>query len=346
MHQVGADGAARLLPPLLLIALEDCMAVYLGIDVAKDTLVVALLGPATPRTKTFPNTPAGHQALLEWLAKQHVQDIQVCLEATGTYGEAIALALYEAGYRVSVVNPARIAAYARSRLARNKTDAADAHLIAQFAQGEQLPAWAPPEPTVRLLRGLVRQLDSLQEQRQAELNRRDAGGLPDVVRELIEAHCAFLDQQIAAVLKQIEAHLDEHPELRQQHDLLTSIPGVGSRTAVRILAEAGDLRQFADARSLAAYAGLTPWQYTSGTSVQGRTRLSRVGNAALRRALYMPAIVAKRHNPVVRAFCERLLARGFAPKAVVGAAMRKLLHIAYGVIKHQRAFDPALAGMS
>lgn len=153
------------------------MAAYLGIDVAKDTLVVALLGPATPRTKTFPNIPAGHQALLEWLAKQHVQDIQAGLEATGTYGEAIALALYEAGYRVSVVNPVRIAAYARSHLARNKTDAADARLNAQFAQSEQLPAWAPPEPTVRLLRGLVRQLDSLQEPRQAELNRRDAGGL-------------------------------------------------------------------------------------------------------------------------------------------------------------------------
>lgn len=316
------------------------MPAFLGIDVAKDTLVVALLGPRQPRRSSFPNSSAGHQHLLSWLRKQHVADIHACLEATGTYSDDIALALHDAGLLVSVVNPARIAAYAKSRLARNKTDQADALLIAQFAQSEQPPAWQPPAPELRELRALVRHLDSLLAQRQAERNRQAAGGHPQAVADALREHLAFLDRQIAAVQQQIDEHIERHPDLKREHDLLDSIDGIGTRTATRLLAETGGLSRYSDSRALSAYAGLTPRQYRSGTSVARRTRLSKVGNAAVRQALYMPALVARWHNPVLRAFGDRLAAAGLAPKAVIGAVMRKLLVLAYGVVKSGSRFDP------
>lgn len=321
------------------------MPAFLGIDVAKDTLAVALIGPKTPRKTSVANSPAGYARLLDWLAKQHLDAVEICLEATGTYSDDVAQALHDGSYRVYLVNPARIAAYAKSQLSRNKTDAADAVLIARFAQAEaaNLSAYVPPDPALRELRALVRHLDALQQQRQAELNRQAAGGHPPAVTKALQEHITFLDQQISAVVRQLTDHLDGHPELREQHDLLTSIPGIGTVTAVRLLAEAGDLTRFADARAVAAYAGLTPRQYSSGTSVQRRTRLSKIGNASLRRALFFPAIVAKQHNPVLQAFCGRLAERGLAPKAIVGAAMRKLLQIAYGVLASGRPFDAALA---
>lgn len=319
------------------------MVAVLGSDGAKDSLVVALLGPSTPRKRSFPNTPAGHQELLTWLSKQHLSELHACLEATGTYADAIAEALHDAQYPVSVVNPARIAAYAKSRLSRTKTDPADAVLIAQFAQSEQPARWTPPIPELRELRALVRHLDALLAQRQAERNRQAAGPHPSTVTKGLEAHLRFLDEQIATVQQAISEHIDQHPDLKRDHELLTSIKGIGERTATRLLAESGDRERFVDARAWAAYAGLTPRQHRSGSSVHGRTRLSKVGNAALRAALYFPAIVAKQHNPVIRAFCARLAARGLAPKAVIGAAMRKLLHLAYGVLKSGQPFDSTRA---
>jgi transposase len=321
------------------------MPAFLGIDVAKDTLVVALLGPKSPRKTSVPNTPVGHERLVHWLANQHVTDLSVCLEATGTYSDDVAQALHDACFRVYLVNPARIAAYAKSQLARNKTDPADALLIARFAQAEAatLTPYTPPDPALRELRALTRHLDALQQARQAERNRQASGAHPAAVAQALEAHISFLDKQIADIERQISDHIDANPEVRKQHELLQSICGIGSLTATRILAEAGDLTHFADARALAAYAGLTPRQYRSGTSVQRRTRLSKIGNAALRRALFFPAIVAKQHNPVLQAFCARLAERGLAPKAIVGAAMRKLLQLAYGVLRSGRPFDAELA---
>ena len=182
----------------------------------KDSLVVALLGPATPRKRSFPNTPAGHQELLNWLSKQHLSEIQVCLEATGSYGEAIAEALHEAGYWVSVVNPARIAAYAKSRLSRNKTDAADAVLIAQFAQSEQPPRWIPPAPELRELRSLLRHLEALLAQRQAERNRQAAGPHPTAVAEaLAAAPESFCLSRLRRWSRQSASISDRHPNLKR-----------------------------------------------------------------------------------------------------------------------------------
>ena len=315
------------------------MPAFLGIDVAKDTLECALIGPKSPRRTSLPNTPAGHRQLLAWLAKQHVADVHACLEATGTYSDEVAQALHDAGVWVSVVNPARIAAYAKSRLARNKTDPADALLIAQFAQSEQPSLWQPPAPEMRELRALVRHLDSLLAQRQAERNRMAAGGHPEPVEQALREHLAFLDKQIDTVRQQIDTHIGQHPELKREHDLLDSITGIDTRTATRLLAETGGLGRFEDSRAVAAYAGLTPRRYQSGSSVRGKTRLSKVGNASLRAALYMPALVARHRNVILKAFGDRLAAAGKPKMAVIGAVMRKLLVLAYGVVKSGKPFE-------
>jgi len=315
----------------------------LGIDVAKATLVVVLLVGERQQRAEFANTSAGHTKLLRWLAKRGAAPVHACLEATGTDGDDLAQALYDAGHTVSVVNPARIAAYAKVQAARHKTDQADAALIARYCQREQPAAWTPPPPELRELRALVRHLDTLQQQRQAEQNRLGAGGHPSVVTQAIQAHLTFLSEQIATVEQQIAAHFDQHSDLKRQRELLDSIKGIAVRTATRLLAELGDWKQFTNARAVVAYAGLNPRQYRSGSSVQRRTRLSKSGNAAVRAALYFPAIVAKQHNPLVQALCARLTARGLCPKAVSGAAMRKLLQIAYGVLKSGQPFDPKYA---
>jgi transposase len=262
------------------------------------------------------------------------------LEATGSYGDDLAQFLYDTGVTVSVVNPARIKAYADSRLSRNKTDAGDAALIADFCRSQQPDGWTPPPPEQRELQALVRHWQNLTQMKQQEVNRRQAGIPSQTVLQTLDAHIAFLDQQLTELQRQIHDHIDRYPHLRQQRDLLTSIPGIGDITAFKLLAEIRDIHAFTSAPQLAAFAGLTPRQHTSGSSVRGKTRLSKRGNPHLRTALYFPAIVAQRHNPILRAFAQRLLAAGKSKLAVIAAVMRKLLHLVYGILTSGQPFDP------
>jgi len=320
------------------------MDTCVGIDVGKATLVVVLLRGAEPLRVTVDNTPAGHGSLLNWLAKHHrrlaVGQVQVCLEATGTYGDEVAVRLHQAGYGVSVVNPARIKAFAERRLSRNKTDAVDAWLIAEFCRTQAPPAWSPPAPEVLTLRRLARHLDDLQTMRQQEVNRLAAGRLDPSIRQRLDAHIAFLDTQIAAVWQDIHDHIDHHPDLKRQRDLLDSIPGIGDISACLLLAELPDLSRFDRAEQLAAYAGVTPRQHTSGTSIRGHTRMARQGNPTLRTRLYFPALSAKTHNPLIRPLAQRLKDQGHCALSIIVAAMRKLLHQIFGILKSGQPFDP------
>ena len=314
----------------------------LGIDISKLNFDAALLDTSTakPRHKAFPNTPAGFARLQEWLenalggAKVHA-----CLEATNTYGDALARSLHEQGHVVSVVNPAQVKAHATAQATRAKTDKADALLIARFCLMHRPPAWAPPTPEQSQLQALVRRLEALREMRQMEQNRLDTSGA--VVREEIAEHVAFLDTQIEKTEKAVADHIGQDPTLRQRSDLLESVPGIGQSTAAAILAEIGDGSQFASARQVAAFAGLDPRVRRSGTSVRGRASLSKAGSPRLRKALYFPAMAALRFNPAVAALRARLVSAGKPGKLIVGAAMRKLLAIAFGVLKSGKPFDPA-----
>ena len=309
----------------------------LGIDVSKATLHVALVLPGEKlRHKTCANTPAGFRELATWLSRYTPDAVHACLEATGPYGDAIALFLYEAGHTVSVVNPSILSAYAKAQLLRAKADAVDAAMIARYCSKEHPAPWAPLPAEVRQLQALVRRIDALQEMRTQEANRLSVTA-ETVVRASIEVLLATLDAQIADLKQRIADHLDQHPGLRAQRDLLLTIPGIGATTAAVLIAELFH-KPYASARQAAAFAGATPRTQQSG-QWRGRASLSRCGPALIRKALYFPAITALRFNPTIAAVRVRLAAKGKPKMVIVGAAIRHLIHVAFGVLKSQRGYD-------
>ena len=325
---------------------------FVGIDVSKRKLDCAVLLNDKIKTKVVSNDPAGFSLLDGWLRERGIvhEQARLCLEATGPYSEQAALALVELGWTISVVNPARIKGFAQSELARNKTDRADAALLARFCAAMRPSEWTPPSPVYRKLRALVERLQTLKDMHQQEVNRLEAhhaSGEKAVLRD-IQGHLAWPDKQIAQLQRRINDHIDRDPDLKRDADLIASIPGIGEATVAKVLAYAGNLRRFANGKALAAFIGVSPRLRESGGSVKGRTMISRAGHAALRKALYMPGLVALRHNPVLQIFGGRMKANGLAPKAVVGAAMRKLAHLIYGVVKSGKPFDIniALAGIA
>lgn len=316
------------------------MNFYVGIDVAKDTLDVCLLNGKDNPSAQMSNHRKGFNQLHHWLQKRQASRAHVCLEATGIYGQDVAQFLHEKGYRVSVVNPVRIKGFAQSQMRRSKTDKLDAAVIAAFCQALQPDLWTPPEPAWYALQALVRHIDDLQQTRQQQVNRLESATLP-AVRDQLQQHITFIDAQIDQLKNQIKDHLASFPHLKHEVELLKSIPGIGNLTAWRLLAEIGIIARFTNVRQLVAFVGLDPTRHESGRSVRGGRHISRQGQASLRAALYMPALTAKRHNPLLQAFAQRLLANGKLPKQIIVAVMRKLLHLAYGILKSGRPFDPS-----
>lgn len=321
---------------------------WVGIDVAKSKLDVALLDErGKVKNHVFANDAKGHALLIAWLLDRAgaAMQVHVCMEATGPYGEASATALADAGFVVSVVNPARVKGFAQSELVRNKTDRADAALLARFGQTMQPEPWVAPPPEVRELRALVDRLHSLKEMHQQEANRLESAMNQPGTRGSIESHLQWLQTSIKDLERQIDDHIDGHPRLRDDCTLITSIPGVGKTTAAKLLAYLGDVRRFKNGKALAAFIGVTPRLTLSGSSVRGRSMISRNGHAQVRHSLYMPALVALRHNPLVSVFGIRMRAAGLAPKAVIAACMHKLVLLVYGILKSRQPFNPNLGAI-
>jgi transposase len=316
------------------------MSSILGIDVSKAKLdVYLLLAEAEVHQANFANDSQGFQKLAHWLKKRKAGQVHACLEATSVYSWDVAAFLDARQHRVSVVNPARIKAYARSQLQRNKTDKLDAAVIADFCRTQVPPLWTPPTEQEKRLLALLRHYDDLSESLQQARNRLGTTQNETVVNHL-QTQIDLLQQQMRDVQQYIEDHFDQHPELKRQRDLLTTIPGLGKLTASKLLAELHDIRHFDDVRQVVAFAGLNPKQRQSGRKQAGYTSISKTGSATLRAALYLPAVVAMRHNPILAAFAQRLRQRGLRGKAVVVAVMRKLLHLVFGILKSGNPFDP------
>ncbi|MCS4101396.1 IS110 family transposase [Salinibacter ruber] len=323
---------------------SSSLAFSLGIDVGKTALELALRdGEKTVANTTVSNDPDGHEQLLRWLQEQGAgsEKTGVCMEASGDFEKAIARRLYEEDYRVSVVNPRRIKGYASSQLKRTKTDSADAALIARFGQREDPRPWEPPSASESRLQELTRGRQALQKEKTRTQNRLDEAD-DEAVRR---AHRGLLDEierRIEDLEEEIEEHIEENPKLKDRCSLLDTIPGIGLQTAAIVVSELGSPERFESARQAAAYAGLVPRHRESGSSIRGNPRMSKVGNGRLRRAMYFPAMTALRFNSAVKAFGDRLKERGKEKMVVIGAAMRKLLHICYGVLKSGRPFDASL----
>ncbi len=313
----------------------------LGIDVAKAKLDIALRLPNGKfRSKVITNNPQGFKALSAWMAKYAVDSLHVCMEATGTYWEAVAEFLVDSGHTVSVVNPLQIKAYGAATMVRTKTDKVDARLIAAFCETQHPKPWQAPAPAIRELRALVARRNALDAMRTQERNR-----LPvtrEALRPGIEAHLDYLEQAIAEVEAAIRQKIDDDPTLKEQRELLDSVPGLGNKTIPILLSFYGGPQRFKKAREAAAFAGLDPRQHESGSSVRGKPRLSKVGHTLLRKALYMPAMVVLFKTAWGQVFRERLAANGKPPMVIIGAMMRKLVHVAFGVLKSGKPFNPEL----
>jgi transposase len=323
----------------------NAAAHFVGIDVSKDTLDACLVLPGgKTKEAAFGNDPKGHAALLAWAdGRAGGAAVHFCLEATGPYSEAPAAALADAGRLVSVVNPTRIKYAGLARGRGNKTDKADARLIAEYAARERPPAWHPPSPEVRELQGLVRRVDDLVEMAAREKGRLASPALTPEVRRSVARTVRALEREAARLRAAADRLVAATPSLAADRDLLETIPGVGRQTATVVLAELPAVDRLPSAQSAAAYCGLAPREFTSGTSVRKRTRLSKAGNPRLRKALFLPTQTAVRFNPLLRGFFGRLVAAGKPKMQAIGACMRKLVMLCYGVLKNRAPFDPQWA---
>jgi transposase len=320
-------------------------SLHLGIDVAKAKLDCALrLADGKFRSKVVENNSNGFNVLTEWLEKQGATTVHACMEATGVYWEGIAEYFAAQGMTVSVVNPAQIKAFGTSQMVRTKTDKVDARLIAGFCFERHPDPWQAPTQNEQALRAMVLRLEALQTMRTQESNRLEVAR--DAVKDGIAKHIAWLDEQIDVLVKTIRDHINGDKSMKAKRAMLESIPGVGERTIAILLAFYSNFERFSNARQAVAFAGLDPRQHESGSSVKGKPRLSKIGHAFLRKALYMPAMVTLYKTAWGKLFRNRLAAAGKPPKLIIGAMMRKLVHVAYGVLKSGKSFDPALHGLT
>jgi transposase len=315
---------------------------HLGVDVSKAKLDVALLLPNDKlRSKVFANDAQGFASLRQWLATSAsggLASVHVCMEATGSYHEALACYLSDQGVLLSVVNPLQAKRFAELSGQRNKTDAADAKSLALMCRNTHPERWQAPSLSVRALQALVARLDTLQAMRQAECNRLEVAH--ESVRASIASVIADLDAAITQIQAQIERTIDDDPDLRKRADLLQTVPGLGDKTIAQLLAYIGDPERFRSVKALTAYASLAPKIQQSGTSLAHHRGTHPMGHQQLKRLLYFPAMVAGRYNPVVAALWNRLKAQHKPGKVIVVACMHKLLAIAYGVLRSGRPFDP------
>ena len=316
-----------------------------GIEVSARTLVVRRRRPGeADALREFANTAAGHQALLRWLESAG-RALRVCLEATGLYGLDVALRLEAAGVALMVANPRAVRHFALAMMKRSKTDRLDAEVLTEYVARLPFQPWRPPSPAALKLLAVTRRLEDLTEMHAAEKNRLHAASisvaLPSILRRDVERSLQTLERAIERLRRAAQEFILADPPLAQRYQLLLSIPGLGPASALQVLAELLLVAPSRDVRQWVAYAGLDPRHYTSGSSVHKPARISKAGNPHLRRALYMPALVASRHDPHLRGFYQRLLARGKTKMQALVAVMRKLLHAIFGIFKHHRPYDGA-----
>lgn len=315
-----------------------------GVEVSAKVLLVVLKANGQSRSSEFPNTSTGHQQLIGFLHK-HTQAVRVCMESTGLYGLDAALTLHaQAGIEIMVANPRSVRHFGEAMMKRSKTDPIDADLLAEYAQRMPFRAWQPPSVNSRQLCALARAIHQRTEISTMQKNQQHAAQATHttpkiIVRELqrsLDQHQRAIERLTREALRLI----DSDPQLRQRFDLLLEIPGIAETSALQILGELVLLSADLTARQWVAYAGLDPRQYKSGESVEKKVRISKAGNRHLRRALYMPALVAVQHHAHFRAYYLHLLTKGKLKMVALVAVMRKLLHGIYGMFQSQRSFDP------
>ncbi|QVL48972.1 MAG: IS110 family transposase [Thiocapsa sp.] len=314
-----------------------------GIDVAHKTLALAVsTEEKLGKVREFANTPSGHAALIKRLAR--------CAGGAGVPGgdrqlsPDLALAIDAAGLALMVLNPKAAKRFAEALQTRNKSDAVDAGVLAQFARRMPFEPWRRPATEALELRACARRLEALVVDRTRAKNQLHAllqsTTTPAVVLDDVRLSIHQYTAQIDALRDWADARISADEELAQVYRLLTGIPGIAAASAIQLMGELLVLPEDMRAKQWVALAGLDPRQSTSGTSVNKPPRLSKAGNAHLRKALFMPALSAARHEPHVNSYYTHLIeARGLKKIQAICAVMRKLLHAIHAMLKHRQAFD-------
>lgn len=317
---------------------------FVGVDISKKDFHLDMMHGKKHKRKVFHNSANGFQKMKKFLENCRVSEPFICMEATGTYYEDLAFFCVEQGYQVSVVNPALIKSFAKSLNKRNKTDRDDAEVIRLYAERMEPRLWEPPSEHVRTMRRLVRRIETITKMKAEEENRRKNPGLEPLEVESLKKVIDSLEEELKRLKKELDDFIGGDKELEEQRNLLESIPAVGPWSAARLMAALPELTHFAGVKQLVAFAGLTPTVHESGTSVKKSDRLSKLGSRRLRAALSMPTLGGFKCNEVIKSFADRLRSRpGKAKRGVMGACMRKLLHIVYGILKNRTPFNADIA---
>jgi len=320
----------------------DSTMIFIGIDISKLTFDAAYSFNSRYGHKQFSNNPKGFETFCLWMNKSK-KEVYTCLEATGIYSFDLAQYLSHKKINVMVVNPIITHAFFKMELNRNKTDKADAQLIARYCEhvvvtgGYEKKSYQPKGADYEAIQRLVTRCDQLEKSKTQENNRLEASANKQTSRSIKRLQKA-IDNEIVRVKKEISDIVKNNQYLCQQVELLVSINGIGERTAWSILAYIGDINFFSNAKQIASYAGLTPKIIQSGTSID-KSSLSKLGHKRLRKSLYMPPLVAIRYNPILKVVYERLVNNGKPKKVAIVAVMRKLLILSYGVLKSEKPFD-------
>ena len=322
-----------------------------GVDISKSDFVayfeVRLSNQRIKKIgqRKFDNTPSGAKSFVQWLVRRSIQDVflEVVMEATGRYHEVLAYHLYDCHYRVCIVLPNRIKYFARSLNQFSKTDPIDAAVIARYGLCQSLEAWEPPSEGMRRLRELSRERQDLVKVKTQAINRlhamRSSAKLANSTIGRLEMQLTFFEQQIAVVEAEMDQLSNQDQHLAYQVKQLTSIPNIGTTSAYTILAETAGFQLFSNRNQLIKYAGLDVVENQSGSSIEGKSRISKRGNANLRAALYMPAVSALTKPSVFRTTYQRHLDRHKNKSKALMAVQRKLLLVAFGVHQSQQMYD-------
>jgi len=314
---------------------------FIGVDIAKKKFDACFLkedGEVIQRV--FDNTASGWKTFVRWIKEVTQQIPWITMESTGHHSELLAEYLVSEGFKVSVVKPVQIKYFAKVKLSRNKNDRVDAKIIAEYARLMMPRVFEPRTSTQKYIRELIQLEDTLKIQK-TQLALQLSCTQSEAIKEEFETVLKTLEERLKALGKQITLEIEKDTKLARMVELITTIKGFGKLSAYRFLAYLPDLSLFKSAKQLAAFIGVTPKQKESG-QYKGKTPLSKLGNARLRRVLYMPALSAKRSNEALQPFVKRLKNNGLSPKAIVCAVMRKLVHIIWGMLKNDSPFDPKL----
>jgi transposase len=319
--------------------------ITIGIDISKQKFDICMIDSQNQKQqKTFTNDNKGFEELKAIIPTD--SEVVAAIEATGCYGENLVYYLHSSNIKVFVLNPAQVKYYAKSVMLRTKTDKVDAKVICDFLKlhQNQLHLWKPKPVSLEELQSLYRCICDFKNDRvrvkchiESCINTDSAG--KQIALSYYQSQLEYLTTKINELTSRALDKISSFEELSNKFQLLNSIPGIGEDTALGILSELVDVNQFANAKQLAAYAGLNPAIRESGSSVRGKGRISKVGSQQLRKLLYLPAMSALRFNPIIKAFGDRLKAKGKNGKVIVIAAMRKLLHMIYGILKSGKLFN-------